>query len=48
MCLNNSTASKYATITRYPGDIGPVTAQEYAEAIAIAETILRWAEERIL
>ena len=43
-----SKLTKYATITRYPGDIEPVTAQEYAEAIAIAETILRWAEERIL
>ena len=37
----------YATITRYPGDMGPVTAQEYAEAIAIAEAVVRWAEERI-
>ena len=43
-----SNLTKYATVTRYPGDMGPVTAQEYAEATAIAETILRWAEERIL
>ena len=40
--------TKYATTTRYPGDAGPVTAQEYAEAIAIAEAVVRWAEERIL
>lgn len=39
--------TKYATITRYPGDIGPVTEQEYAEAIAMAEAVVRWAEERI-
>ena len=43
-----SKLTKYATITRYPDDIGPVTAQEYAEAIAIAEAVIRWAEERIL
>ena len=42
-----SKLTKYATITRYPGDIGPVTAQDYAEAIAIAEAVVRWAEERI-
>ena len=43
-----SNLTKYATVTRYPGDMGPVTAQEYAEAIAIAEAVVRWAEERIL
>ena len=43
-----SKLTKYSTVTRYPGDMGPVTAQEYAEAIAIAEAVVRWAEERIL
>ena len=43
-----SKLTKYATVTRYPGDMGPVTAQEYAEATAIAEAVVRWAEERIL
>ena len=33
---------------RYPSLEEPVTAQEYAEAIAIAEAVVRWAEERIL
>ena len=42
-----SKLTKYATITRYPGDIDPVTSQEYNEAIAIAEAVLNWAEERI-
>ncbi len=42
-----SKLTKYATVTRYPGDMGPVTTQEYAEAIAIAEAVVRWAEERI-
>ena len=40
--------TNYATITRYPADIRPVNQSEYQEAIAIAATILRWAEERIL
>ena len=33
--------TKYAT-TRYPGNVEPVSEQEYAEAV------VRWAEERIL
>ena len=37
----------YATITRYPGDIRPVSKPEYREAIAIAEAVVHWAEERI-
>ncbi len=39
--------TKYASVTRYPGDMRSVTEQEYAEALEIAEHILRWAEERI-
>ena len=42
-----SKLTKYAAITRYPGDIDPVTRQAYTEAIAIAEDVLHWAEERI-
>ena len=37
----------YATITRYPGEIRPVTEVEYREAIAIAEAVVHWAEEQI-
>ncbi len=37
----------YATITRYPGEIRPVTEPEYREAIAIAEAVVHWAEEQI-
>ena len=37
----------YALVTRYPGIFRPVAEQEYAEAIEIAETVLRWAEERL-
>ena len=43
-----SKLTKYATVTRYPGDVEPVTAQAYTEAIAIAEAVVQWAEERIL
>ncbi len=42
-----SVLTKYATITRYPGDIRPVTEAEYREAIAIAEAVVHWAEEQI-
>ena len=37
----------YATATRYPNTGAPVTEQEYREAIAIAEAVVRWAEERL-
>ena len=40
--------TRYAVQTRYPSLEEPVTAQEYAETIAIAEAVVRWAEERIL
>ena len=42
-----SVLTKYATITRYPGEIRPVSEAEYREAIAIAEAVVQWAEERI-
>ena len=34
----------YAVQTRYPGDLEPVTEEEYREALRIAEAVLRWAE----
>ena len=37
----------YATATRYPNAGAPVTEQEYREAIAIAEAVVRWAEQRL-
>ena len=37
----------YAVLTRYPGDLEPVTEEEYLEAIRIAETVVQWAEKII-
>ena len=37
----------FATATRYPGIADPVSEQEYAEALRIAETVVFWAETRI-
>ena len=42
-----SDLTDYATITRYPGAIRPVSEAEYREAIAIAEAVVQWAEEQI-
>ena len=42
-----SVLTKYATITRCPGEIRPVSEAEYQEAIAIAEAVVQWAEEQI-
>ena len=39
--------SDYAVGTRYPGLAEPVTWEEYEEAVAIAETVVRWAEQLI-
>ncbi len=35
----------YAVLTRYPGDLEPVTEEEYLEAVRIAETVVRWGEK---
>ena len=39
--------TRYAIHTRYPGLEEPVSEQEYREAVAIAESVVRWAEERL-
>ena len=39
--------TQFATITRYPGIDQPVTEQQYAKAIEIAEAVVRWAEQRL-
>ena len=36
----------YAVITRYPGPARPVTQEEYAVAITVAEAVVQWPEER--
>lgn len=37
----------YAAENRYPGTAGPVAESEYAEAVEIAEAVVRWAEESL-
>ncbi len=37
----------YAVEARYPGLAEPVSHEEYEEALALAETVVRWAEERL-
>ena len=39
--------TRFAIVTRYPMN-QTVTEQHYLEALAIAEAVIRWAEERIL
>jgi HEPN domain-containing protein len=39
--------TRYALLTRYPGIARPVSEREYTEAVAVAEAVVRWAEERI-
>jgi HEPN domain-containing protein len=40
--------SRYAFSTRYPGTAKAVTEEQHQEALAVAETVVRWAEESIL
>jgi HEPN domain-containing protein len=37
----------YAVGSRYPGDLEPVTEEEYREAVRLAETVVRWAESLV-
>ena len=37
----------YAVATRYPGTVGPVSAEEYAQAVDVAEVVVNWAEEQL-
>lgn len=39
--------NSYATSTRYPAIAEPVSESEYADAIEIAEAVVRWAETRV-
>lgn len=39
--------TRYATAARYPGMERPVSEQEHAEAVAVAEAVVQWAEERL-
>ena len=39
--------TRYALVTRYPGIVRAVSAQEYAEAVEIAERVVQWAEEHL-
>ena len=39
--------TRYALVTRYPGIARPVSEQECAEAVEIAEMVVQWAEEHL-
>jgi HEPN domain-containing protein len=34
----------YAVLSRYPGDLEPVTEEEYRKALYLAEIVVKWAE----
>lgn len=42
-----SQLTDYAVEARYPGLAEPVSQEEYEEALAIAEDVLRWVEARL-
>lgn len=44
---NAGRLSRFAVVTRYPGIAEPVTAEEHRRAVAIADTVVAWAEQRV-
>ena len=39
--------TEYATVVRYPGEIEPITEEEYQHLLALSTKVMRWAEEII-
>jgi hypothetical protein len=39
--------TRFAVFTRSPGLAPPIDHEEYREALAIAEAVLRWVEEQV-
>lgn len=37
----------YAVVSRYPGDLEPVTEEEHQEAITLARAVVHWAESLV-
>lgn len=37
----------YAVLSRYPGDLEPVTEKDYQEAVELAEKVVQWSERSI-
>ena len=42
-----SRLTRFAIVTRYPGILGPVTEEEYEEAISTAEETVQWVEKEL-
>ena len=40
--------TNYAVETRYPGPAEPVTSNEYRQAVALAQKVVKWAEIIVL
>jgi HEPN domain-containing protein len=41
------TLTSFAAVTRYPGQAGPVSEEDYHEAVRLAEAVVAWAEDAI-
>ena len=39
--------TRFAVATRYPSVVDPVTTEEHHRAVAIAEAVVTWADERV-
>ena len=39
--------TEYATVFRYPGEVEPITEEEYQHLLTIATDVIQWAEEII-
>jgi len=40
--------TRFAVLTRYPSIAPPIAEEEYWEALVVAESVVRWAEEQLM
>ena len=43
--LASASLTEYASVTRYPGMDEPVSEEAYREAVRLAESVVKWAED---
>lgn len=43
--LNATALTEYATVFRYPGEVEPITEEEYQHLLDMAADVVQWAEE---
>jgi hypothetical protein len=45
--LDATVLTGYATVFRYPGELEPITEEEYQHLLCLAGSVVQWAQEEI-